>query len=311
MKSIHPNLIIIIGPTASGKSALAVRLAKKFHGEVISADSRQVYHGLDIGTGKITRREMQGVPHHLLDVAEPKRQFSVAEFQHLAKKAIVDITRRGKVPFLVGGTAFWIDALVHGMQLPSVPPNKALRKRLGKKNARELFRILERLDPARARTIERQNPRRLIRAIEIARTIGRTPKAKRRMPYRALWIGLNPPKTILKKRIQARVGRMLRRGLIAETRSLIRARVPKSRIREFGFEYRAILDYLNGKSTRSRLIDAIVRSSLDYARRQLGWWKRNKSIHWLDAPALAEKFVGRFISPKTRRTRGARKERIG
>lgn len=298
-----PVLIAIVGPTASGKSALAVRLAKKFNGEVVSADSRQVYRGLDVGTGKLTRREMRGVAHHVIDVADPKRQFSLAEFQHLAKKAIGDITRRGKIPFLVGGTAFWIDALVHGMQLPAVPPNKTLRKRLGKKNARELFRILEQLDPARARTIEPQNPRRLIRAIEIARVLGHVPAVRKRSPYRALWIGLNPPKTILKKRVQARVGRMLGRGLVAETRSLIRARVPKHRIREFGFEYRAVLDHLDGKSSRSQLADALTRASLDYARHQISWWRRNKNIRWLRQPTDADP----FIASKTRRARGARK----
>lgn len=302
-----PALIVIIGPTASGKSALAVRLAKKFGGEIISADSRQVYRGLDIGTGKITQREMQGVPHHLLSVVSPKRQFSIAEFQRLAGKAIGDITRREKVTFLVGGTAFWIDALAYGMRFPTVPPNETLRKRLGKKSAPELFQILKRLDPARAKTIERQNPRRLIRAIEIAKAIGRTPKVKRQRPYRTFWIGLNPPKVILKKRIEIRTGRMLARGLVAETRSLIRARVPKSRIREFGFEYRAVLDHLAGKYTRSQLINAIVRASLDYARRQMTWWKRNKSIRWLKRPADAERHVRSFISPKTQKAREARK----
>ena len=201
MKSNRKNLIVIVGPTASGKSALAVRLAKKFVGEVISADSRQVYRGLDIGTGKITRREMRGVRHHLLDVAEPQRQFSVAEFKERAQCAIRDINARGNIPFLVGGTAFWIDALVHGMRLPAVPPNTALRKRLGKKNARELFQILLRLDLARARTIERQNPRRLIRAIEIARTLGRVPAIKKRLPYRVFWIGISSSPERQKRRI--------------------------------------------------------------------------------------------------------------
>ena len=295
MKSNRYNLIVIVGPTASGKSKLAVRLARKFSGEIISADSRQVYRGLDIGTGKITKDEMQGVSHHLIDVADPRRQFSVVEFQHLAEQSIRDITRRGKLPFLVGGTGFWVDAVARGLRLPAVPPNKALRKRLGKKNARELFRILKRLDPARARTIERQNPRRLIRAIEIARAIGRTPNVKRRMPYRLLWIGLHPKPGALKARIERRIAGMLRAGLILETTRLLGRNVSPTRIREFGFEYRTVLDYLSERISRDHLAARIVRDSVAYARRQLAWFRKNRDICWVKNAPAAERLVRRFL----------------
>ena len=295
MKSNRCNLIVIVGPTASGKSKLAVRLARKFLGEVISADSRQVYRGLDIGTGKITQDEMQGVSHHLIDVADPKRQFSLAEFQHLAEKAISDITRRGKIPFLVGGTAFWVDAVAYGLRLPAVPPNKALRKRLGKKNARELFRILKRLDPARARTIERQNPRRLIRAIEIARAIGRTPKVKRRIPYRVLWLGVSLPSAMLKQRISKRLLKRLRQGMLTEAKHLRSDGLSWKRFYELGLEYRFLAAHLQGKLTKQQMIAGLERNIWRYARRQLAWWQRNKRIHWVKSAPAAERLVRRFL----------------
>ena len=172
MAKPKPPLVVIVGPTAAGKSALAVRLARTFGGEVVSADSRQVYRGLDVGTGKISKRAMRGVPHHLLNVAGPKRPFDVVRFQRLAERAIRDVARRGRLPFLVGGTGLWVDAVAFGIGFPAAPPNRTLRRRLATKRARDLLAALRRLDPERAKTIEPQNPRRIIRAIEIARAIG-------------------------------------------------------------------------------------------------------------------------------------------
>ena len=165
---LKPKILVILGPTATGKSGMAVRLAKKFNGEIISADSRQVYKGLDIGSGKITEKEMLGVAHHLLDIANPKRKFSVTDFKEKAEKTIEDILKRSRLPIICGGTGFYIQALVDNLILPEVAPNLSLRKKLEKKTPAELFEILKKLDPKRADSIERQNPRRLIRAIEIA-----------------------------------------------------------------------------------------------------------------------------------------------
>ncbi len=162
------KLIVILGPTASGKSDLVVKLAKKFGGEIISADSRQVYKGLNIGSGKITKKEMQGVPHYLLDVANPKRRFTVAQYQKLAFKKIKEIQRRGNIPFLVGGTGFYIQSIVDRIVIPEVKPNWKLRKNLAQKTTDELFLMLKKLDSDRAKNIDAKNPRRLIRAIEIA-----------------------------------------------------------------------------------------------------------------------------------------------
>ena len=158
-KTSHkPKIIIIVGPNASGKSNLAVKIAKKNKGEIISADSRQIYKGLNIATGKIAKKEMAGIPHHLLDIAEPDRQFSVAEFKKEAQTAIEKIIKRGNIPIVVGGTGFWIDSLVYDLNLPSVPPDQNLRKKLVKKSAPQLLEILKKIDPRRAQNIEQKNP---------------------------------------------------------------------------------------------------------------------------------------------------------
>jgi tRNA dimethylallyltransferase len=167
------KLIVILGPTASGKTGMSIKLAKKFNGEIVSADSRQVYKGLDIGSGKVTKKEMQGVPHHLLDVANPKNRFSASQYQKLANKAVVKIQNKNKLPFLVGGTGFYIQSIVDNIVLPEVKPNWALRAKLEKKSNEELFLMLEKLDPVRAQNIDKQNPRRLLRALEIVITTGR------------------------------------------------------------------------------------------------------------------------------------------
>ena len=161
------KIIVILGPTASGKTALSITLAKRFNGEIISTDSRQVYKGLNIGSGKITKKEMKGIPHHLLDVANPKRKFTVAQFQTLALKKIQEIQNKGKIPFLVGGTGFYIQSVVDGIAIPEVKPNWKLRKKLDKKSVKELFLMLKKLDPRRAKNIDPKNPHRIIRAIEI------------------------------------------------------------------------------------------------------------------------------------------------
>lgn len=306
MKNQQSPLIVIVGPTASGKSSLAVRLAKKFGGEIVSADSRQVYRRLDIGTGKISRRAMRDVPHHLLDVADPKRQFSVAEFQDRAQKTIAGIHHRGRMPFLVGGTAFWVDAVAYGIRLPRVAPDSALRKRLEKKTTAELFSLLKRIDPARARTVEQKNPRRLIRAIEIAKKIGRTPKVKRRRPYRVLWLGVSPPPATLQQRIRERLSKRLRQGMLHEAKKLRTDGLSWQRFYELGLEYRFLADHLRGNMTREQMISGLERAIRHYAQRQMRWWQRNKNIHWLDRPGDADLLVKTFIGTKIRKVRGAR-----
>lgn len=215
------KLIVILGPTASGKSALAIKLARLFNGEIISADSRQVYKGLDIGSGKITKKEMQGIPHHLLDVANPKRRFTVAQYQKLALKAVLRIQKQGKLAFLVGGTGFYIQSIVDGIIIPEVPPNLKLRAQLEKKSTQQLFEMLKKLDPARAATIDAKNPRRLVRAIEINLGTGKpVPKLSREAlaKWDVLQIGIKKSPEELKKLIAERLKKRTT-GMIAEVKN--------------------------------------------------------------------------------------------
>ena len=195
MSKEKKKIIIILGATATGKSNLAVKIAKKLGGEIISADSRQVYKGLDIGTGKITKKEMRGVEHHLLDVVSPKKIFTVSEYQKITNSAIAEIVTKGKIPIICGGTGFYIDAITKNIIFPEVPPNKKLRKILEKQSAEKLFKTLEKLDKFRAKDILNKNEHnskvRLIRAIEIAQHLGKVPHLEARPPsYEFIKIGL-------------------------------------------------------------------------------------------------------------------------
>lgn len=276
-----PKIIIILGPTSTGKSELAVEVARRFRGEVISADSRQVYRGLDIGSGKITKREMRGIPHHLLDVANPRRQFSVAQWHRLAERAIADIAKRGKVPIICGGTGFYIQSITSDTALPAVSPNQLLRKKLAKKSTGELLKILTRLDPRRAREIDTHNPVRLIRAIEIATALGAVPLVKTSRPrYHILQIGLTLPRDVLKKKISARVALRLRRGMIAEAQQLHQDGLSLKRMRALGLDYRALADLLSGTISRSELGERLAVENYRYAKRQMTWFQRDKNITW-------------------------------
>src|SRR3989344_5030398 len=207
----QPKIIVILGPTASGKSNLAVELAKKFNGEIISADSRQLYKGMDIGTGKITKKEMCGIPHHLLDVVSPKTKFDVARYQKLAHKKIADILKRGKLPIVCGGTGLYIKAIVENPRYPDIPPDWKLRKKLEKLSAEKLFSMLKKLDRARAKTIDNENPHRLISAIEIAKQINnpRTQPAN----------GESGAVAVCRQRAEPRLGKSLA-GLLFVSQSL-------------------------------------------------------------------------------------------
>jgi len=280
MKHTKQKILVIVGPTASGKSDVAVMLAKQFDGEIISADSRQVYRGLDIGSGKITKREMKGVLHHLLDVADPKKIFSVADFQRLGKKAIADIVTRGKLPIIAGGTGFYIDALVHNMKLAGVPENKTLRRELEKKSVEELFTMLQDRDPERAEVIDSNNKVRLIRALEIVDALGSVPKTEMQSPYDALWIGLDWPKEVLAKRIKERLHARMRRGMLAEVKRLHAKGISYARMEALGLEYRYLARFLTGVITKEAMLDELVIKIRQYAKRQRTWFKRNKNIQW-------------------------------
>jgi tRNA dimethylallyltransferase len=217
----NPKIVVVLGPTASGKSDLAVHLAKKFNGEVISADSRQVYKGMNIGTGKITKREMQRVPHHLLDVANPKKRFSVSQYKILAEKAIEKIIKEKKLPIICGGTAFYIKSLVDGIIIPEVSPDWQFRKKLEKKNNEELYSKLLKLDPVRAKNIDKKNKRRLIRALEIIeKTKNKVPKTKIKKLYSPLFLGMKINQEELNKKIDERLKKRLDQKMVEEIKRL-------------------------------------------------------------------------------------------
>lgn len=275
-----PKLIVIVGPTATGKSDLAVFLAQKINGEIISADSRQVYSGFDIGSGKITKREMQNVPHHLLDVADPKRTYTAARYVRDATKAIAGILQRGKIPVIVGGTGFYISALLSDTPLPAVPPNTALRKKLEKLSTEKLFALLKKKDPRRARRIDRFNRHRLIRALEIVTVLGKVPERTSGSAYETHIIGVTLPKEKLKKRIHDRLGARIKKGMVQEVQRLHTNGLSWKRLESFGLEYRHIARYLQKKISKEQMLLELEHDIRHYAKRQMTWFKRDKTIRW-------------------------------
>jgi len=331
-KTVHPPakpvLIAVVGPTASGKSELAVLLAKKYNGEIISVDSRQIYKGLDIGTGKVTgqwldvpldshpvrvRRDTgstikkynltqksfiyKKISHHLIDFANPKRQYSVAAFQKLANKAILNITRRDKLPILCGGTAHWMDAVVLNQTLPTVKPNPLLRKKLQSKSSDELFRLLKKLDPHRAKTIDPKNPRRLIRALEIVLSTGKpVPLITTHYSlFTPLWIGINPPQDILYAKIEKRLKQRIKQGMLCEVKKLHKAGVSWKRLESFGLEYKYCALFLQKKISEQEMLIQLLYAIKHYSKRQLTWWKRNSEINWIKNSIEAAQMTKVFL----------------
>ena len=287
-----PRILVILGQTATGKSGLAVKIAlrlrsgptaKKGGGEIISADSRQVYKGLDIGTGKITKREMMGVPHHLLDIASPKKKFTVVQFKALAEEKIKEILGRGKIPIICGGTGFYIEAVTKGITFPEVPPNYELRKRLARKETTALFRTLEKFDPERAKAMDPRNKVRLIRAIEIAMALGKVPKITKVKPmYKFVKIGLYLPQEKLKDKIRIRLFERIREGMINEARKLHRQGLSWKRMHGLGLEYKYMALYLQDKISKQEMAKKLESEIYQYAKRQMTWFKRDKEIKWFD-----------------------------
>ncbi len=309
MKKIKPKLIVILGPTASGKTALSIKLAKKFNGEIISADSRQVYKGMDIGSGKVTKSEMQGVCHYLLDVASPKRRFTVAQYQKLVQKAISKILKKGKTPFLVGGTGFYIQSVVDGIIIPEVKPDWQLRKNLEKKTSQELFRMLQKIDLRRAKIIDKKNRRRLIRAIEIViKTKKPVPPLKKepfqlahpttddsRQHGRVLMIGIKKSSEEFKKLIKTRLLKRLKQGMVTEVKNLRKSGTSWKRLEEFGLEYRYLARYLQGKLNYEQMKERIQKESEKFTKRQITWFKRDKRIKWTPLDHQPYKYVEKLV----------------
>jgi tRNA dimethylallyltransferase len=284
-----PKIIAVVGPTSSGKTSLSIAIAKVFNGAVVSADSRQVYRGLDIGTGKVTVEEMEEVSHHLLDIANPMEVYTAASFERDAAAAILDIQNRGCLPIIAGGSTFYIDILRGKLQSAPVPPNEKLRKELEQFSNVELFEKIKIADPRRASDIDPDNRRRLERALEIISAIGTVPEStKTESPYQWLMIGVDVEKELLHKNIQKRLLERMESGMIEEAERLHAEGVTYERMDSLGLEYRYLAKYLQKELSKDELIKQIELKNRQYAKRQMTWLKRDKSIEWFLPTDLSE-----------------------
>ena len=300
------KVIVMLGPTASGKSDLAVDLALRLRSgrppleaEIISADSRQIYKGMDIGTGKITKREMHNIPHYMLDIVSPKKQFSVAEYKQKAEKIIQQIIKKQKTPIICGGTGFYIQALIDNIVIPKVKPDWKLRNKLEKQTEAELFKQLEKLDPERAKTIDKKNKRRLIRAIEIVlKTKKPVPQILTNPQYDTLYLGIKKSIPELKELIHKRLIKRMDAGMIDEIKKLRKQGVSWKRLDDFGLEYRYVARYLQGILTKEQMIEQLEQQIIKFAKRQLTWFKKypGDKVHWISDYKTAEKLVKDFLS---------------
>lgn len=285
-RSAFIPLIVILGPTASGKTALSLEIAKRFNGEIISADSRQVYRGMDIGTDKIPFEKREGVAHHLIDVAEPDERFTVADFKRLADEAIREIAERGTVPMLVGGTGLYLRAVTENFSIPPESPQlrARLEQELKKDGAKVLHNRLKKLDPDSGAKISPKNIPYLIRALEINELTGK-PKSANRNPsqFAVLKLGLGRPREELFARIEERVDTQMKNGLIEETRELLRRYAPAlASMQSLG--YKEIAQFIQGKMSFEEVANLLKKNTRDFAKRQITWWKREPDIKCFDMP---------------------------
>lgn len=287
-------LIILTGPTAVGKTALSIALAKKITGEMISADSMQVYRGMDVGTAKIMPDEMEGIPHHLIDVLDPKDSFDVVTFQTMAKKALDEIYAKGKIPIVVGGTGFYIQALLYDIDFSENDGDDAYRKELTelleKNGADYLYEMLRKVDPASCEIIHKNNHKRVIRALEFYHQTGQPisehneEQSQRNSPYNFLYFVLNDDRQKLYDRIELRIDKMVDDGLLDEVKQLKENGCKRGMVSMEGLGYKEILDYLDGKCTLEDALYILKRDTRHFAKRQITWFKREKEVIWLNRP---------------------------
>ena len=285
------RIVVIVGPTASGKTALSVALAKKLRGEVISADSMQIYRGMDVGTAKVTPEEMDGIPHHMIDVADPAESFSAARFVEMADPILRDILSRGKTAVIAGGTGLYVDALIQGRAFapcPATGKREALEAEADLMGMEHMLDRLRQVDPDSAARLHLSDRKRILRALEVYEETGRTITAHnletQKVPprYDPVWLGLSfADRAALYRRIDRRVDLMLEHGLLEEIRSLLDRGVPRTATALQAIGYKEFLPVLEGKRTPEEAAEEVKRGSRRYAKRQLTWFRRNEKIHWI------------------------------
>ncbi len=305
-------LVILVGPTAVGKTAASIGLAKALNGEIISGDSMQIFRGLDIGTAKITVSEMAGVPHHLLDIKEPWETFSVAEFKERADAAIAQIAGRGKMPILVGGTGFYINSVLYDYHFGEADCDLAYRQYLQQyaiQNGKEaLWKLLNEQDPKSAQRLHSNDTKRVIRALEVLYVTG-VPASerqytvdKRSMRYQAAYLALNLPRDILYQRINQRVDLMIAQGLEQEVRQALVQGVPKNALSMTSLGYRQMIQYLDGEISLEKAIELIKRDTRHFAKRQLTWFRHDPNIQWVEKLGKSEAEIEAELLQLTRQT---------
>jgi len=298
MSLAKPPLVAIVGPTAAGKTEVSLELAEEFHGEIVSADSRQVYRQMDIGTDKATPEQQSRVAHHLLDMANPTERYTVAQFQQAAITAIGHIQTKGRLPFLVGGTGLYVQAVVDNLAIPAVAPQSTLRAELDGLPLEELQQRLRAADPVGYGNIDQRNRRRLVRAIEVTETAG-VPfselKAAADSPFDTLIIGINKPWEVLEQRIEGKMTERREHGMIDEVKRLQESGISWEQLESFGLEYRRVAEHLQGKSSYEEMVERSARDLKAFAKRQLTWFKRDSRISWITDENEAEGLVSDWL----------------
>jgi tRNA dimethylallyltransferase len=290
-------IIVLTGPTASGKTEMSLNIAKKYNCEIICADSMTVYQGMDIGTDKITASDMTGIPHHLLDMVKPDEEFNAAIFCEKAKELVLDIQSRGKIPMFVGGSVMYLDAYVYDYQMPEIAPNQELRDELEGKDNEELFKKLCECDPDCEWTVDRHNKRRIIRAIEICTTSGKPLAAQRKkmpFPNNVLYLAVDLEREELYKKIDQRVDDMFRIGFVDEVKGLHQIYDHNTAMQAAG--YRQVIQFLDGEIDLETAIAKTKQVHRNYAKRQLTWLRGNVDVKWVKNQVEANNIIENFLN---------------